>query len=222
MVESDNQIFLLSKSKNKYCEIFLKTIANTVIIYDTEIDDKDLKNQNYCCLTETVKKISAWDKAIYYIANNLHLIDKYKHFYFIEDDVYTNNLEIFNTLFNVLNKYDSDLIAHDIKSQKKSSTWNWWIKYKTYTAKSYNPLCRLSNKIILLIIDYHKKNKTLLFHEVLFASLAFDNNLKTLDLTKIEEYKNLFGIFRYRPIINAKNINDNKIYHPVKPNYENI
>jgi len=222
MVEIKNYCLILSRSKNKYCESFTNTISNSVVIYDKDISDEELKNQNYCCLTENVKKNSAWDKAIYYIDSNLNLLKKYDYFYFIEDDVYSNNLKIFIDLFTILDNYNHDLIAHNIKTQQQSPEWSWWKKYRKYTVKSYNPLCRLSTKMIRLIIDYHKKNKKLLFHEILFASLAYSNKLSVLDLRSINQYKNLFGIFRYRPVIDTKNIRDNKIYHPVKPKYEKI
>lgn len=212
---------MLSRSKNEYCEKIKHSIDNTIVIYDNEIADKILKDQNYCCLTETVKKISAWDKAIYYLST-MNLIEKYDYFYFMEDDVYTNDLLILIKLFNILNNYNHDLISHDIKSQSESLKWNWWRKYRKYTAKSYNPFCRLSKKLLILVIDYFKKNKKLLFHEVLFASIAYDHKLKTLNFNLIDEYKKIFGVFRYRPIIHAKNIKDNRIYHPVKPVYEKI
>lgn len=222
MVETKNYFLILSRSKNDYCESFINTINNSIAIYDKDIPDKTLKNQNYCCLTETVKKISAWDKAIYYIHNNLNILEEYDYFYFIEDDVYSSDLQTFIELFNILNNYDHDLISHDIRSQTEYPTWKWWKKYRKYTAKSYNPLCRLSKNLLYLVIFYFKKNKKLLFHEILFASLAYENKLQILDFNSILKYKNLFGIFRYRPLIKIKDIRDNKIYHPVKPIYETI
>lgn len=220
-MKSKNCILILSISRNQYCETFKNTIDNTIIIYDTEIPDKILKEKNYCCLTETIKKISAWDKAIHYLSD-LNFIEKYDYFYFIEDDVYTSELETFIKLFNILDNYNHDLISHEIRSQTKSLEWYWWKKYKKHKAKSYNPLCRLSKKILLLVIDYYKKNQKLLFHEVLFASIAYEHKLETLDFNLIDKYNNLFGTFEYRPIIDIKNIKDNKIYHPVKPVYEKI
>jgi hypothetical protein len=221
MVESKNCFLILSRRKNNYCESFVDSINNTIAIYDEEIPDKLLEEKKYCCLTETVKKNSSWDKSIYYI-ESLNLIEKYDYFYFIEDDVYSKNFQTFSFLFDILNTYNHDFISHDIVSFEKSLKWNWWKKYRKYKAKSYNPFCRLSKKMLELVMVFLKDNKKLIFHEVLFASLAYEHELQTLNLNEIDQYNNIFGTFQYRPLINIKDISDDKIYHPVKPKYETI
>jgi len=216
MAKLNNCIFLLSKSQNEYCYQFANNIQNVYLIYDDLFPDT---NTRYCCLTETVKKNSSWDKSIFYIDQNKKIIDKYDYFYFIEDDVYSKDFNSFNKLFNILDNYNHDLVSNDIEFKRNSKHWFWWHKYHKHEIKSFNPLCRLSKQLLELIIKYSYENKKLIFHEILFASIAFINNLNILDFKDIKEYSDIFGIFRYRPKISIDQINDNKIYHPVKPVY---
>lgn len=222
-MNSKNYTFILSKSPNSYAKNLNENIDNSTIIYDSLISDQDLKKNNYCCLTETIKKNSAWDKAFYTLINNQeYLLNNHDYFYFIEDDVYCRTVETFHQLYTLLNLIDNDLVSNDIMSKKDSSHWHWWHKYKSHNMRSFNPLCRLSKLLISHILKYFIENKKFIFHEVLFVSVAIKNNLNILDFRNITQYNDIFGIFTHRPTINIKNIKDNKIYHPVKPIYETV
>ena len=44
------------------------------------------------------------------------------------------------------------------------------------TLRTFNPLCRLSNRLVQKILDFQEQHNTFVFHEILFPSLAIKNN----------------------------------------------
>ena len=204
---------------------------NTIIVTDNPSDhiyysDEELILQNFNNITlHTEKHPTAWDKAFYHIyKNNL----KYDYYYFIEDDVSCVNLQIFLKLFQTLVNYNNDLIATQIKSQIEDPFWdNWYIKnlfnraYKGVDDKilyrSFNPFCRISNKLINKIFEFYDEYHRLYFHEIMIPTLCVKNKLTYIDFKKNKELKQFFGPFNYvGPELKflTKNYFYNKISHP--------
>lgn len=78
---------------------------------------------------------------------------------------------------------------------------------------SFNPLCRLSARLLQKVLEFRKDNGRFIFHEVLFASLAMEGRMACLDWNKRPEFKRLFSEFRYRPPLEQAVPG---ISHPVK------
>ena len=214
----DTLVILLCKTETGYVKSLKDYLHNFV---DTIICKENLNiPKNYIGLnrikTNPMLPI-AWENAFFTLFNN-EIYDKYQFVYFIEDDVYSKNPQIFLNLIELYSNYTQDLIASYIGSRNDQPDWPWWkdediIKYNQQT-KSFNPLCRLSNKLIGYIEKFFFEHNQFCFHETLFASLAINNNLKILDYNKDDNP--YIGDIRWRPVYELSDITDNKIYHPVK------
>lgn len=223
---------ILSKNDNSYVNYLKNNLnINTKIIFDYHYDDKNILNFGFYNLTATIKKPSAWDKSFFLISES-NLIHQYDYFYFIEDDVFSRDIKQINSLISFLdNNIDESFISHYIKSKTDSANWHWWKKNnlqslgvnfwdnKCKLYKSFNPFCRLSSNLVQLVLNFRAEYNKFYFHEILFPTLSIQNNMKMFDLSTNYVSKNYFDIFRYRPIIDKYNICNDKIYHPVKPNY---
>jgi hypothetical protein len=192
---------------------------DSVVITDTH---GSYNNPYYFGLTKVCEdRPSAWEYSIYNIASN-HLYDKYEYFFFIEDDVYSKKYETFISLFSSWNQYDYDFIAKKIRSKDQEPEWIWWENENNWNTfddpyKSFNPICRISARLIKQIINYQKIYKKFSFHEILFISLCVKNNYSFIDYEDNEELKKHIGINTVIPELSYNNIvYDDKLYHPYK------
>lgn len=183
--------------------------------------DQNLLENGFYNLTRSpyIKKPSAWDKSFNIISKKF-LTDEYGYFFFIEDDVYSKKYSNIIKFILESNKIDSDLITHNIKSINHSPNWKHWkeeyVKLLKNPHQSFNPICRLSNKLIKKILEYQNIYKKFDFHEILIASLCLENNLTYTNYLEHDILKTFIGYIRYNPILIENNIFDDKIYHPVK------
>lgn len=208
-------ILLLCRKPHIYIKslhsIFKLNKLNSVIISDSPspsnngeitFSDSVLFEKNMIGLTYLIdKKPNAWDKAFYYVFNN-HLPCDY--FYFIEDDVLCRDPKLFLKLINLLYDYPHDLIAKCIE-HKEDSKWNHWGKndlnlpeeLNGYLCRSYNPFCRLSKRLINAIYNFYRSHHRLIFHEILFPSVCYKNNMTWTDWEKDPNIREFFGVFKY-------------------------
>lgn len=216
-------VLILSKKENIYVKYLNKEINNSYVIYDTSYSDKQCLSNGFYGLTKSVKIPSAWDKTFYFLNKNKELLDNHDYFFFIEDDVYTRNIvTLLNCLSECDNEYPCDLLSFFIESRKQSPSWYWWSEMhipKGFNTKSFNPFCRLSSRLIKDVLMYRDENNKFLFHELLFASISCINNYKLIDVNFTPLKNKYFGLFIYRPLVDEKEINDDKLYHPVKIEY---
>ena len=220
-------LLILTRDSNPYIESIynFNSSIEVKIISDSSIDDKILLDSGFTGLTMMVKKPSAWDKAFYLIDQN-QLYNEYDFFYIMEDDVYCSNITKIFDIINILTQNKIDFISRQILTKSNSLSWYWWNKPEIQNeipfeepVKSFNPFCRLSSILIKQILDFRIINNKFFFHEILFASIAQKNNLSilTIENSIVNDY---FGKFIYRPILEKSSITDDKIYHPVKPDYK--
>ena len=220
-------IILMTKKTNDIIKLFehklneLK-LHNIVVCDDcTLLEDYVIKNQGYYNLTRSphIKKPSAWDKAFYRI-NSDRLLNKYDYFFFIEDDVYSKDYDLLIKFIIESISFDEDLITKEIRPRSHHPTWKYWkeeyINKLTYPHQSFNPLCRISKRLIETIIEYKENNGKFEFHEILFSSLCLENNLSYINYIKNETLKKYIGNIICNPIFTSDDISDNLIYHPVK------
>ena len=225
-----NFISILTKNNNsnyaKDLRSYLSDYYKTKIISDEETysDQYSIKKEFYGLAKFTycgpMPKITcSWDKSFLSVyENNL----KYDYFYFIEDDVYCENLEIFQSLIKTLDKFDEDLVSAYIRNKNEAEDWPMWEFLQMETklfdekklCKSINPFCRISLRLIEKILEFKFKYRNFIFHELLFASLCKENNFSFLDLLENEKTNKYFGIYQVARFLDT--IQENKIYHPVK------
>lgn len=202
--------------------LFENNIDYIVVCDSCTLDqDQNLLENGFYNLTRSpyIKKPSAWDKSFDIISKKF-LGDKYEHFFFIEDDVYSKKYCYITQFILESMKLNSDLITHNIKSINHSPNWQHWkedyIEMLKTPHQSFNPICRLSVKLVNKILEYQNIYKKFDFHEILIASLCLENNLTYTNYLEHEILKTFIGHIRYNPVLIEKNILDDKIYHPVK------
>ena len=188
-----------------------------------EAEDKEMLAAGYVHLTlgPHIKKPSAWDKAFYYIKDKLSFYD---YVYFIEDDVYCSKLETFHQLITHDEKTACDLLTHHMCFKERSLSWPHWhvadslgIKNKIY---SFNPLCRLSARLIKKVLEERDLRSRFIFQEILFAPLAVDNNYEVKQYCS-KDTSSMFGRFGAVLKFTEDEINSGRIIHPIKPIYQN-
>jgi len=213
-----NHSFILSRRNNSYIQSLSANICNTTIINDCDYTDQSCIDSGFNKLTHTVKSPCAWDKAFLYIYTNWDKLKDVDYFYFIEDDVYTSDPQTFVDLISEASDLNYDLLSHWITSKPDFIKWPHWKQSPSHIKnpfRSFNPFCRISNRLMVKILDERKEYNRFWYNEIMFISLAKQSNFKVCNWnnTSLSKY---FGKFQYRPVISLANIHDNKIYHPVK------
>lgn len=219
----------------KYYDIYLIIDDNTVNykFYKTtypsinfiQIDNNDCENNYFIDVNYVIKKkISGWDKALFYFAikNN-----NYKNIWFIEDDVFFYNEQ---TIIDLDNNYpDGDLLS--AKYEEYNGTgYNWrWDEIKVNFDLPYYwaMVCcvRISKVLLSKIQEYASKYKTLFFLEALFPTITKKHNLKYIVPDELETvvWRNNWANedhcsnkSKFQFDWNQSNINKTNIFHPVK------
>lgn len=220
-------VSILCRKRNEYVTSLENTLntnsVNSCLIIDNEINDNILREKNFVGLNRLSddELITSWEKSFYNIQINNH-INKYDYFYFIEDDVYTKDTNTILELIEYFNTFNSDFTSKAILPKEDIMEWPWWNREKDHNHifnhphRSFNPLCKISNKLLSIILNFKNEYGKFYFHEILFASLCINYNLKYHDYNYYPDISKYIGQFYYRPEIDIKTINDKKVYHPVK------
>jgi hypothetical protein len=223
----NNACFILCRKRNCRTEKLKEDLSkdiDTFLICDNEISTNTMVLNNFVRLNQIGfinNRPSAWEKSFFYLETKVSF-NKYDHIYFIEDDVYSKNNSMYIALIKYWNTLNEHFISKHIRSKNQSLEWFWWendISYKKYFKnpyRSFNPICRLSSKLINFILEFRKKNNRFVFLEILFISVAIKNNMSYMDYNLDEKSQKYIGDIHYRPEIKIKDICDNRLYHPVK------
>lgn len=200
--------------------------------------DDELKNINFGDLTfNTEKHPTSWEKAFYHIYKNKLTYDYY---YFIEEDVYCNNLDTFIDAFKSLENIPSDLVATKIESFTKSR----WVHFKQGHIKklykgpphhilyrSFNPFCRISQNLMNKLFEFYEQYNCFYYNEMMFSTICFNNSLSAIDFKKHPLLSPYFGTFifisgeekirRYITVEEKQELfSTDKIVHPRKHNVD--
>jgi len=221
-------VFILCKDFSDRSNNYAKILSQKNIHYKIICDLCSIQNDSYLLsngfynLTRSpyIKKPSAWDKSFYTISES-DLLTKYDYFYFIEDDVYSENYEaLISFISDAQNTFTVDFITKKIRPKSHHPNWKHWnedyIDEFKFPSQSFNPLCRLSHNLITKIIEYKNKYNQFNFHEILFASLCLEHNLSYINYIENNILNKYIGNFRYNPIMVESDISDHLIHHPVK------
>jgi hypothetical protein len=189
----------------KYNETKIKIIR----FYNNEPE----KNYFMGCVDYCKNRACSRDKALYYFCKiNIN----YEYIWFLEDDVFIPNQNTINYIDNLYEKEDLLSSENIIKISRNDSSLDWqhWDKNnnKIDFPWAHSMICavRVSNKLMKCILEFVNDKKYLLFDELLFNTIALQNNLFVM--TPIE-LSNI--VFSFHDII-PDNINESYLYHPIK------
>ncbi len=203
----DLYCFVDDNSKEQIIDDFLNYIY---------VDDFFCKQNGFHRFNPVIEKgtcnVSSWDKAILYFCR---LNKGYDYVWFIEDDVFVPDINLFELIDNKFLK--DDLLSNEniINHNGELESWYWW----KLASESNLPLpwahsmvcaMRASKRLLSLVDQYVTSNKNSpKFIEYIFHTLALHNNLS------IKKVENLSGIV-WRKNWEADDLNEEKFYHPVK------
>ena len=153
------------------------------------------------------KTPSAWDKALYYFC----LKNAAEHVWFIEEDVFIPRANILDEI-NV--KYPTtDLVTKQHVLEKDDPAFYWWFDGEGKMDRPYyrSLVCasRVSRRLLNLVAKMAKEKRTVCFLEILFSSLAHNNNFT------IEQIPELQSII-FRHSWTKDTVHMNGLFHPVK------
>ena len=221
------------RPKHFYCD-FLEKFKNykIVIIVDDNADSNRLKLKDFQSKYKNItfvrvnnkdcdlagysnvnnigikKRISGWDKALYYFGK-INLDSDFV--WFLEDDVFFYDE---NTLLDIDNQYiNDDVLSNKIHDSVKNL--NHWSSIKFNYEKPYyrGMMCavRVSNNLMKSINNYATENKKLEFLEALFPTIAKKNDLIVTNPVEFHLVK-----YRYNCKELSQELFKNILYHPVK------
>jgi hypothetical protein len=202
-----------------YC--FVDDNATENIIDDfvnyIHIDDFFCKRNGYHKFNPVIKKtgmprVSAWDKAILYFSK---LNRSYKNVWFVEEDVFVPDINLFDTIDRLFP--DDDLLSSKniINTTGELESWAWWKSaalsgFPLPWARSMVCAMRASNRLLKTVDQHVAANKdSQKFIEYIFHTLALHNSLS------VKEVESLSGIV-WRNDWAVETLNSETLYHPVK------
>ena len=180
-----------------------------IIKLDNELCESDgFKNTVSYCKHKSCSR----DKALYYFCKDTTI--NYEYIWFIEEDVFIPDVD---TILKIDDNYkDGDLISESnavcYDNKRNWSHWDMCIE----ECKLELPFCkgmicaiRVSPKMLTFINDYANKYKTLFFCEILFNTLAYQNNLTIINPKEL-------STIEYRRDWSKNEIQKTHLYHPMK------
>lgn len=215
--EWDDFLHLFVNYKTRICIDNISTYTGDILLENRDdiihmnIDDcegKGFKNSSTCA---NFAPVIAWDKALcYYITEYVGDAD---YIWFIEDDVFFLDE---NTLRNIDTKYgDEDLLTtfHDVNETGELDSWNHWINIVDCIdlpwCHSMICACRISLRLLKVVGEYVKLHGELFFIEVIFNTLAHQNNMRIANPVEL-------STIQWFAEWDKDNIDTANIYHPFK------
>lgn len=185
--ESKFDVFIITDEKYRNKDTF-SVGGNFKIVY---ISDETCIESGYTNsmigegVTTLKKNPIAWDKMLYYLCEINTIYDSVWVF---EDDVF---IPSYKTIEKLDDKYNGfDLVApNNFLKSDTALDWHWRHIFPKIDPPYYFSMvcaCKLSDKMLQLVKEYVKKNNELLFIEVLFNTLAMQNNLKVKDALELK------------------------------------
>jgi predicted O-methyltransferase YrrM len=156
--------------------------------------------------------ISAWTRALAWLERERPEVE---HVWFIEDDV-AFSPDGFRQFLRVAEGMEADLLATDIFERHEQPDWHFWWDVESWFEQprgAFQPLCRLSTRLLRKIFEFREKHGHYLFHELLFPSLVVREGMSMLDMRKHAFLGRFIGAYQFRPIIESYHPG---ICHPVK------
>jgi hypothetical protein len=160
--------------------------------------------------THIKKNPIAWDKFLLFFCESA---PEYDFVWVFEDDCF---IESVNVLQNLNLKYSSyDLVTpNNLKNDGSAMDWHWREIYPLIEAPyAYSMVCGagMSRKMLNTIHEFKTKNNSLFYQEVMFNTLALQNNLKVMDAFELKSivWQGEWGINEFLLL-------PNNVFHPRK------
>jgi hypothetical protein len=163
--------------------------------------------------SQTHRPVTAWERAWKHL--DLTSGSARSNVWLVEDDV-AGSAAAWSRLVEETLAVDADLSAVDIRLREDDPHWPHWRHGDTLFANpggSFNPLCRLSERLVSVVLEFRRCHGRFIFQEVLFASLMADHGFSFLDWNEYETTEHLFRSYVFRPEVTAFS---KGICHPVK------
>lgn len=174
-----------------------------------KLTDEVCKSSGYNGANPAIsKRPSAWDKAIYYFCTQKMDVG---HVWFIEEDVFVPRESLFKELDDRFP--DTDFIMKQNVKDSDDTSFEFWYdgdgKMERPFYRSLVCVTRISRRLLDLVKKLHDSKNTLVFIEIMFNTLAVQNNLS---MQMPPEMQNV--IFRHT--WTAETVDNNQFFHPVK------
>jgi len=200
-------VFVICDDKQEY-----NVVNDGIIHIDDELCQKwEYINSNINSTSTHIKKNPiAWDKMLLFFCE---FAREYDFVWVFEDDCFIPSVEIIQNLHL---KYSSfDLVTpNNFKNDGKAMDWHWRDIYpKIAGPYAYSMVCScgMSRNMLNTVQDYKNKNNSLLYIEVMFNTLALQNNLKVMDAIELKSivWMGEWGLDEFTQL-------PNNVFHPVK------
>ena len=217
------QIIILCKKVNQQLyDVYSSLFVGKKLIFISD-ENPEIKKRNIYHYKDDPEfygmhskiKHTSWDKAFFHLSKN----NEHDYYWFIEDDVYISTKNVIDKFDR---KYTEDFLMfawHNFDRFTKSKINKFWfdshIKHTLknveyfpvkYLSGSLNVFTRLSKKHVDLILNFRKKHKRFIFHEMLIPSIARQNDLKIkkIDSSESNSVMSPREIFKEHKTINDK------------------
>lgn len=182
------------------------TLPNITFI---KLTDDECRRRGYSNSNPAIsKRPSAWDKVIlYFCEQNLEP----EHVWFIEEDVFVPRADIFKELDQ---RYpNTDLVTKQHVKDSEDPGFEFWYdgdgKMERPFYRSLVCCTRVSRRLFDKVKELHDEKNTLCFIEILFNTLAVQNNFS------IQQPGELQSII-FRHTWTEDTVNSNGLFHPIK------
>ncbi len=205
IIDDDNYLIKRYNPNINFIKINKNNCISNNLIYSIEPHLGEILNKSQN------KMVTSWDKAIYYFN---YENTKYDHIWLIEDDVFIASID---SLAKINNDYpDSDLLTAKNNEFKDHEVRDWFWPYCLQVFQkpcfcSMMCACRVSKKLLSLIVQKSKEISFTPYHEFLFNTIAGQANLKV-------DCPNELKTIVYRNEWSFEEIKENplNLYHPLK------
>lgn len=204
---TDFDVFIVSDS------IFSIDIGSKYINYVNDVKCIE-KGYTGCNISETATHINKWviayDKYCYLFC------EKYLEYDFVwvfEDDVFIPSIQ---TLLNLHEKYKkNDLVTpNNFYNKGNEIGWHWSNVYDKIKPPYYFSMvagCGMSRKMLDQVKEYKNKNNQLFYIEVMFNTLAMQNNLRVIHAFELKSI-----VWTGEWDLDAFLLLPNNVFHPKK------
>lgn len=160
--------------------------------------------------THIKKNPIAWDKFLLFFCENA---PEYDFVWVFEDDCYMESVNVLQSLHLKYSGYDL-VTPNNFKNDGTAMDWHWRDIYPMIEGPyAYSMVCGagMSRNMLNLVQDYKNINSSLFYIEVMFNTLALQNNLKVMDAF---ELKSIVWMGEWG--INEFLLLPNNVFHPRK------
>jgi len=182
------------------------TLPNITFV---KITDEECKSTAYNGANPAIhKRPSAWDKVILYFCEKN---TEPEHVWFIEEDVFVPRADIFKQLDE---RYPTtDLVTKQHVKDSEDPSFEFWYdgdgKMERPFYRSLVCSTRVSRRLFQKVKQLHDDKKTLCFIEIIFNTLAVQNNFTIENPSELQTI-----IFRHT--WTEGTVNENQLFHPIK------